>query len=911
MAPGSSLPTTPVSRIGGYEIVSHLGSGGMGEVYRARDAKLNRDVAIKILPDAFAHDDQYVARFTREAQVLAALNHPNIAHIYGIVEAQADDGERPGGHVHALVMELVEGDDLSATIRRGPLPLDDAIFIARQIADALEAAHEHGIVHRDLKPANIKIRPDGAVKVLDFGLAKALEPSPDSRASAQNSPTFIGRTTHAGMILGTAAYMAPEQARGKPADRRADIWAFGVVLFEMLTGRRVFDGDDGSEVLASVLKTDPPWNALPPDTPPAVQRLLRRCLEKDPRRRLAAIGDARLELDEPDVPAPAATIAATASPVARLSRASRLWPAVAAALVTALVALVVVERFWPASPGPARVTRLSILAPPGTSLFPDSTGVAISPDGTMVAFLVGSVAESTSELWIRPLDSVVARRLDTGAAPALPFWSPDSRQIGFFGTDGKLRTIAASGGRAQVLCDAPGGRGAAWTPSNDILFAPDAGGPLYRISANGGTPVAVTKLDAARKEYGHRFPTLLPDGRHFLYVSLPGRNGRFDVFAGSLAGDSRVFIGSFEAAPVYADPGWLLSMRQGVLTAQRFNPETLKIAGDPVPLDDEPSSILEPATSFTAGRPVSIARSGALAYFSSPSQNTTADWYDASGRKVGTLNVPPGHYAWVRVSPDGRHAVLVRSTSPSESTLWLVDLARGGALPLSSGPGRNDYPVWSPDGARIAFSADRDGPQDIFVKNVFDNSPEQPLFRSRMPFKDPAAWSSDGKWLVINELDPLTKQNIWLLPSSGGDKLEPLVNGPLREEGGWPSPDGRWLAYTSDETGRTELFVQSFPVPGQKVQVSQEGAASAWWTRDGRQLVFVAADLRSLWRVDVKAGATLDTGAPTRMAFLPPDIIALDATPDRQRFLALGPERAGPGSITVVENWRAAAALGR
>ena len=916
------MTLTPGSRLGPYEVQGPLGAGGMGEVYRARDVTLNRDVAIKILPDLFAHDTDRVGRFTREAQTLAALNHPNIAQIYGIVEAPSSaDGARGGAHVHGLVMELIEGEDLAALITRGPMPIADALPIAKQIADALEAAHEQGIIHRDLKPANIKVRPDGAVKVLDFGLAKALDTASGAGADAMNSPTLTefaprllrgsggasptphgyGRAgTQMGVILGTAAYMAPEQARGKAVDRRADIWAFGVVLFEMLTGRRAFPGDDISDVLASVLKSDPEWNAVPAGTPPSVRRLLRRCLEKDPRKRLSAIGDARLDLDEPDTPA---ATSATSGAV-RPSLFTRLWPAIAGAAVTAVIAALL----WTASRGtdPAGLARLSMLAPAGESLYPDSTGVAISPDGTMIAFLVGSVAKSGIQLWVRSLDSLVARRLEGGDGATLPFWSPDSRRIGFMTTDGKLKTMAASGGRAEVLCDAPNGRGAVWTKSNVILFAPDAGGPIYRIPSTGGTPTPVTKLDAARREYGHRFPALLPDGQHFLYASLPGKNGQFDIFAGSLMDDSRTFVGSMDASPVYADPGWLLFARQGVLTAQPFDAKRLTLTGDPVTLDDEPSAILDPATSFTAGRSTSISQNGALAYFSTPSPNNTAEWYDASGRKIGTLNIPAGHYETATISPDGTHAVLVRSTSPSESALWLVDLARASASPLTAGRGRNDSPVWSPDGTRIVFSADRNGPEDVFVKEVADASPEQPLYRSDVPFKGPGAWSPDGRWIVMTELDPVTAENIWLLPVPGGRELKPFVIGPRREMAGPVSPDGRWIAYVSDETGRIELYVQSFPVPGHKVQVSQAGATAAWWTRDGRQLLFIGDDLRSLWRVDVSPGATFGVGTPKLLAVFPPNIVSIDAMPDRQRFLALTPERIGTGSITVVQNWLAA-----
>jgi serine/threonine protein kinase len=879
----------------------------MGEVYRARDAKLQRDVAIKVLPDAFAEDAERLARFEREARTLAALNHANIATIYGVEEA---------GATRALVMELVEGEDLSAQIARGPLPIATALAIARQIADALDAAHEQGIVHRDLKPANVKIRDDGTVKVLDFGLAKAMDPGypgskdPRLQGDLANSPTLTaaafatgygGPGTQLGMIIGTAAYMAPEQAKGKSVDRRADIWAFGVVLYEMLTGRRTFKGDDLSDVLASVLKTEPDWSALPADLPASVRRLLRRCLEKDPRARLGAISDARLELNEIEPPA-----AAAAPPPAapRPSIVARLWPAVAGVVVTAAMAALL----WPSSRSDAAagVVRLSVLPPPGADLYPDSAGVTISPDGTMVAFIVGSVIRSESQLWVRSLDSMAARRLDDGDGALLPFWSPDSRRIGFFTTD-KLKTIAVSGGRAEVLCDAPGGRGAAWSPSNVIVFAPDAGGPLFRIPASGGTPAPVTALDAARKEYGHRFPTFLPDGNHFLYASLPGRNGKFDIFAGSLTDASRTLVGAMDSAPVYADPGWLLYARQNVLVAQPFDARTRQLAGEPVSLPDEPTRILDPAFSFTAGRSTSVSLAGSLAYFSTPSMNTTVAWFDAAGQSTGALNVPPGHYESAAISPDGTHAVLVRSMSPSESTLWLVDLARGGASPISSGHGRNDTPVWSPDSARVVFAADRHGPQSLFVKVVGDGSAEQPLFQSEMPFKNPTAWSPDGQWIVLTQLDPGTAQNVWLLPVAGKHDLTPLVHGPTRDNGGPISPDGHWLAYTSDVTGRFQLYVQPFPELGRPVQVSQESASASWWTRDGRQLLFLGDDLHSLWRVDVElGGAAPRTGTPKKMATLPSNVVGMDAMPDRQHFLAITPERTGISAITIVQNWRAA-----
>ena len=887
-------------RLGPYEIQSVLGAGGMGEVYRARDTKLNRDVAIKVLPALFAADPDRFQRFTREAQTLAALNHPNIAHIHGLEES---------GDVRALVMELVEGVDLSQRIKDGPLPLDEALPIARQIADALEAAHDQGIVHRDLKPANVKVRGDGVVKVLDFGLAKAMDPAGSSGVSGgpgstgvSLSPTLTHHATQLGMIIGTAAYMAPEQARGKTVDRRADIWAFGVVLYEMLTGKRAFDGDEASDVLASVLKSEPDFSRLPKDTPAPVRRLLRRCLEKDPRKRLSAIGDARLELDEKEAPAASAGSAAPAPP---RSITALFVPALAGIVLTAIAAALL----WPkagsvASPS---VQRLSILAPTGSDIAPDSNEVAISPDGRMVAFTVLDPDLVGTQLWVRSLDATASRRIEDTEGAHLPFWSPDGSRIGFFTSD-KLKTVPTAGGRVEVLCTYPkvGGRGAAWSPANVIVTTRGTGGPLYRVSANGGDPVPATTLDATQKEFAHRFPTFLPDGEHFLYAALPAHEGKFAIFAGSIRDTSRTPVATLESAPVYAEPGYLLYRRQAVLVAQPFDAKTLKFTGEAVPLEDEPTNVLDPANSFTAGHTSSVSATGTLAYFSGPAVNTAVTWLDAAGHATGTLDLPAGEYSHIKISPDGSRAAVVRSISPTESNLWILDLVRGGALPLSSGPGRNEAPVWSPDGARIVFSSDRNGAQDFYVKTVADASPEQPYFQSDALFKSPNNFSADGRWLVFQSLDPVTAYDLWLLPDSGEHVPVPFVRGPGQDRSGAPSPDGHWIAYESGETGRLELYVQSFPEPGHKVRVSTAGAFAGWWTKDGRQLVFLSLDASSLWRADVQAGASLSVSEPKKFGTLPQGIVGIDAMPDRQRFVALVPAQKGTDSITIVLNWKAA-----
>ncbi len=862
----------------------------MGEVYRARDTKLNRDVALKVLPELFAADADRLARFTREAQTLAALNHPNIAAIYGI-----ENG--------ALVMELVEGEDLSELIARGPIPLAEALPIARQIADALEAAHEPGIIHRDLKPANVKVRPDGTVKVLDFGLAKAMDPpSPEASAGkpgyAMNSPTLTAHATQMGMIIGTAAYMAPEQARGRAVDRRADIWAFGVVHNEMLTGRRAFAGDDISITLAAVLKDAVPMGDLPSGVPASVRRLLRRCLEKDPKQRLSSIGDARLELNETED----AAQGATATTGARASRAS--WPLLLASAAVGVVvtALVMAQVLKPDPPASAK--RLTILPPDNASLMPDGSELKISPDGRRVAFVTGSPnAFDQAQLWVRTLAEPAVRLVQGATGAQMPFWSPDSKRIAFF-AEGKLKTVPADGGRVDVLCDATDGRGGTWGASNVIVFAPSNAGPLMRVDATGGAPAPATSLDAARKETGHRFPFFLPDGRHFLFAALPAPQAQFDIFVGSLDGPTRTAVVSAGSAPVYTEPGFLLFARKGVLVAQPFDATRLTLSGNAITLDDVPGGV---GYQFSSS-PAATATADTLVYLTDPYANTRLVWVDREGREVGAVQAPPARHQEVRLSPDNQRAAVVRITSPTQSSIWVLDLVRHGANRIADGTGLDYQATWSADGTRIAYTNDGTGTEQLFARDTAAATPEVQLFQSPALFKKVQSWSKDGT-LLFAALSPETQQDLVGVTTSGDPKAVPYLTERFNENLGRFSPDGRWVAYVSDEAGTNDVYVRSFPTPDRKHRVTTDGGTAVTWNAAGTQLLIVGSDGRQLKVADVKAGPALSIGIPKVVGALPADAIAWDASRDLQRLLVSMPARGSAGlSLTVVTNWTSALA---
>ncbi|MHB8653153.1 MAG: protein kinase domain-containing protein [Terriglobia bacterium] len=909
------------SKLGPYEILSPLGAGGMGEVYRARDSKLNREVALKVLPTAFASDADRMARFQREAQLLASLNHPNIASIYGLEES---------GGVRALVMELVEGPTLAERITRivAPLQLDEALSIAKQIAEALEFAHERGIIHRDLKPANIKITPEGAVKVLDFGLAKALE-DPVTAGDPANSPTISIASTRAGVIMGTAAYMSPEQARGHAVDRRSDIWSFGVVLFEMLAGCQAFEGETISDVLASVLKFDPDWNALPSTTPPSITKLLRRCLTKDRKKRLQSIGEARIAIEETlsgtsdvgaihELPLPG-----TAVRTPPLQRALP-WAVAAVFLLTTIIAILAHFR-EPSTP--ARPVRSYILPPEKTAFeFLGATGgPVLSPDGTRVVFPARD-ASGKVMLWVRRLDSLSAQPLEGTEGASYPFWSPNSRFLGFF-VPGKLKKIDVSGGPPQTVCDALSGRGGTWNADNIIVFAPDLTTPLLRVSAAGGAAAPLTQLDKSRRETSNRWPFFLPDGRHFVYwAGIAGSVVNGGVLLGSLDGGERRFLFQAASGALYAPPGYLLYLREQSLMAQPFDAGSLKLTGDAFPIAEQVISPLTLRLGF-----FSASQNGVLVYLTGSGAQTQLAWLDANGKQLAAVG-EPGGYNNPRLSPDGsRLAESVGDPQARNANIWLIDLARGVRTRFTFDEGTDIFPVWSPHGTRIVFGSNLKGSPDLYVKNASGAGAAEPLLVSDA-VKLTSDWSRDGRYIAFSYLDykGQTKFDIWVLPMFGDRKPFPFLQTEFNEGSAVFSPDGHWLAYQSDESGRFEIYVAPFQgqpatstagpqallsqgVGGQggKWQVSQGGGRGPTWRRDGKALYYLGPEGTLMEAAVMPKGTAVEVGIPrqvlrARFSAAGSYSRPYDVAPDGKRFLVLTSEETSSTTpLTLVTNWTA------
>ena len=883
-----------------YRVVDALGEGGMGEVWRAEDTKLGREVALKVLPDEFARDPDRMARFEREAKVLASLNHPNIATLYGLEMVTSGTETETDTETVFLAMELVEGEDLSERIKRGAIPVEEAVAISLQIAEALEAAHEQGIVHRDLKPANIKLRPDGTVKVLDFGLAKAWEAeSADSGLSL--SPTMTAHATAAGLILGTAAYMSPEQARGMSVDHRADIWSFGVVFWEMLTGQKLFEGETVSDVLASVLKEAPPLEALPSETPPHVRRLIGRCLDKDPKRRLRDIGEARVALEGPGEEISATLPAAVEADAGRWSRLS--W--VVAGLAT-IAALALGYLFIGRQAPEQRVIRFES-PPPENGRFhlaPDNPGpAAVSPDGTMIAYS-GRTADGAIQLWIRSLDETAARPLAGTENAQYPFWSPDSRRIGFF-AKGKLRVIEAVGGPPLSLCDATDGKGGTWSADGVIVFSPNYNSPLHKVPEAGGESTPVTEFDAERDDNSHRHPRFLSDGDHFLYMarSASGTTEGHAVMIGSLDGTEDRLLFRAPTGVEHAS-GHILFIRDRTLMARPFDAGRLEFSGDAFPIV-EAVTLLAPGTLIAV---FSASQNGVLAYQvgSGQDDNYRLVWRDREGNELGKVG-EPGSYDEVHILPGGElAAVSQEETGAGNGDIWIIDLRRELFTRFTFDPGYETGVTPFPDGQSVFYTSDNGGEYRLVKKEIGGSGEGEIIFESTDEMY-PCSVSPDGDNLAFFRGGEATNYDIWILPLSGDAEPYPFIATEFIEVFPVISPDGRWLAYQSDESGAPEIYVTAFPEPGRKWQVSTDLGQAPRWSEDGSEILYHAPDgTITAVGIEPRAGGLLiEEAKPLYNTRLQPSGYYFWAlSPDGERILAMetGTEHDAP-NLSVVVNW--------
>jgi Tol biopolymer transport system component len=881
------MPLSPSTRLGPYEILAPIGAGGMGEVYRAKDTRLDREVAIKILPEAFAADEQRRLRFEREAKAISSLNHPHICTLF-------DVGHENG--THYLVMELLEGESLADRIAKGPLPPHQVLKHGAQIADALECAHKHGVVHRDLKPGNVVLTKTGA-KLLDFGLARAAAAG-GAASDSSDLATAARPLTEQGTIVGTFQYMAPEQLEGHEADARTDIFALGALLFEMATGKHAFEGKSRTSLIAAIVSSQPPpISSVVSMCPPALDHIVRKCLEKDADDRWQSAHDVAAELRWI---AEAGSQAGVASSIAvrRRTRESVAWSLAAVAL--AVAGWLGVARARPA-PAPTAL-RTNILLPEKVQL----NNAVISPDGKRLVFS-GIDAKGKVQLWLRALDAYAATPIAGTEGGILPFWSPDGRSLGFF-ADKKLKRVDASGGAPISLQDVDG-VGGAWAPSGDILFTP-AAGPVYRLPTGGSKAEPVTALDASRGETAHRYPFFLPDGRHFLYLAL-------NVSGNSRDPANRIWVGSIDAGPArplipanfnaqYAD-GYLLFIRGGdaggSLLAQPFDPARLETSGDPVTVADQ-IGLYGDYIGFGA---YSVSQTGTLV-FDAFRLLTRLEWFDRAGKQTGGFGDAGPHFN-PRISPDGAHIAFDEYDTRTQTTqLWVGDVSRGVQTRLTSAPGSNWSAVWSPDGSRIAFSSDRKHQGDVYVRASAGTGADEAI-TDEADQRIPIDWSRDGRFLTVFDREPGGDRLIQLssIPLLGDHKVSvviPRVPGLLG--GGRLSPDGRWLAYDTDESGRKEVYVVSFPEGQGRVQISNAGAVEAKWARGGREILYTAFDGK-VTSVEIDASRGLRPGTPRPLFQLPEGTgFGWDVSADGERFLLNVPViKSSSVPLSVVVNWAA------
>jgi len=873
------------TKLGPYKIVSAVGAGGMGEVYRAHDPRLDRTVAIKVLPSHLSSDPDLKLRFEREARMISKFSHPHICTLHDI-------GSQDG--IDYLVLEYVEGETLEHRLVKGPLQPEQGLEYAIQIADALEKAHRRGIIHRDLKPSNIMLTKSGA-KLLDFGLAK-LQQEPSTMAASLTEATVEGeRLTEKGMLVGTFQYMAPEQLEGKEPDARSDIFALGAVLYEMLTGKAAFHGKTKASIIAATLSSDPPpISASQPLAPPALDRVVKTCLAKNPDDRFQTVHDLKLQLKwTTEIASP--TSAEKTPP----SWERWIWVSLIAILLAALLAL-----YSRRSPNISQPTLSYIPAPEGDSLAYYTGPVTVSHEGRTLAF-VATNSEGRDLVWVRPLDASEAQSLAGTDGASFPFWSADDRSIGFF-AGGKLKSVGAAGGPVLTICDAPGPRGGTWNHSGDILFATTWSG-IYRVPSSGGTPSQITKVDTSHGETTHRWPYFLPDGQHFLYFA-GASNEALSIHLAALDSSATRLLFPARSNAAYT-PGYVLYIRDRMLMAQAFDEKKLRIQGQPFPIA---GPVLYDQLLWRGV--FSCSSNGTLAY---QGANNGADsrliMFDRTGKEVKTIG-PPGDISGHSISPDGqRLAVAVLDSSVANYKLWIYDLFQEKQTRLTFGVNRESYPIWAPDGKAVVFGSIKSGPYDIYEKRSDTTGSEESQLQSDAA-KYPTDVSRDGRFLAYSSTTPgNSKAALWILPRFGERRPYIFLQGNFNIGEGYFSPDGHWLAYSSDETGRPEIYVTPFPGGGSKWQVSSAGGSTPRWRSDGKELYYMAADSTLIAAGVDTRGSVFQVGALHSLFHLelrngvtrlgPGGVAGYDASPDGKWFVVNSPPAGNPPPITLITNW--------